>query len=363
MIPLLDASRGADFQALVNRFYDIPSVQGFALGIDPAYAVLVDRATGGRLPINKAVMSKYEPPGWKEFCAARRPGTGNSPIYVAIYVTGDPDTFRLSFLVPDSIPPGHEVLIEVRGRFAAVADHAQHRPLVGGVSVGNSNRNDGGTLGGFLKERGTNDPEILSCRHVLVDSTVQDVVQQATNHGGSSPADRVGRVSCVVPLNAGSGFTYSAPYNQVDAALAKVDTSKVAAKRDIRRLAAPVTSIQAVNGIALGDQVVFVGKESDDRDAFVFRFISRVKIDVRGTLYNFGDLFEIKSLKKLHHGSLAQAGDSGSWVVHEVDPANYEWYGLLVAVDASTPELATCCFGEFVIDELKAVSGSIYELY
>ena len=60
-------------------------------------------------------------------------------------------------------------------------------------------------------------------------------------------------------------FNFAAPYNKVHAALAKTNGT-VGILSAIRLLSHKVTGVASTSRIALGDQVVFVGKESDYRD-------------------------------------------------------------------------------------------------
>lgn len=359
MQPFLNASGGPAFVALVNSLYDIPHVHGFCLDVDPVYVSLVY----GQQPwkkLNEALEFGFIPAGWPEHCGARKLAANASPIRVVIYIKGDPTAFRSAQQIPISIAPGHEVLIEERGPFVGAADYSMHRPLVGGICVGNSGRNDDGTLGGFLKQQGTRDPELLSCHHVLVHSSAVDVLQRSKNHGGSALTEKVGTVSHVVPLKAATGFSYSSPYNKVDACLAKVDTSVAAVNGAIRLVTTMPTGTAPTASISLGDAIHFVGKESDRRDAHIVRFISRQKVLIDGNLYNFGDFFEIKSPLPI---SLAVKGDSGSWVLRNVASQASELCGLLFAIDSSVPDRAFCCFIESVINDLNTVSGATYELY
>jgi hypothetical protein len=363
MRPLIDVASQQDFQALVTRFYDISEVHGFALDIDLVYLALLQGQYGPGQSLNRALEKGIIPAGWAPHCSARHVSPNLSPIFVVIYISGDPDKFRSTWQVPNSISSGHEVRIEQRGPFVAAADYGRHRPLIGGISVGNSACASGGTLGGFLKQDGTADPEVLSCNHVLVDTAGVDIVQQSTDHGGHVPAELIGTLSYVVPITPPAGFAYASPYNKIDAGLAKVDVTTTTATSGIRKLTASVTSIASTHSIELGDPIVFVGKESDDQRGFVNRFISRLKVSMGTVLHNFGDVFEIKSTHKIYSGSFAQKGDSGSWVMREVDAENNELYGLLFAIDLSANEFATCCFVEYAVTELNRMASATYVPY
>lgn len=359
MKSLENAAGGADFIQLVNQLYDIPEVQGFALDIDPAYVALL-HGQKPKLPLNVAIERGERPAGWEQHCMARNLGRTTSPIRVIIYFSDDPAKLRQGQKLPNSIPPGHEVIIEQRGPFVAAADHAMHRPLVGGISVGNAARSDSGTLGGLLKQQGTSDPELLTCHHVLDDTRGADVLQRAIHDGGSLTTDLVGSISHNIPLKVRNGFGYSSNYNQVDACLAKIDTSLASVHSAIRLVGAAPTSIAAISSMSLGDSVVFVGKESDRQEAILTRFISRQKVEIDSIVHNFGDVFEIQAK---HPITLARRGDSGSWVLTDVSPQASQLCGLLFAIDTSMSQCAFCCFIEHVLTELNCASGATYELY
>jgi len=50
---------------------------------------------------------------------------------------------------------------------------------------------------------------------------------------------------------------------------------------------------------------VIVGKESDVQYARVQEFISRVKVDLNGTVYLFGDIFKNQTITNIVPGSLS----------------------------------------------------------
>jgi hypothetical protein len=185
------------------------------------------------------------------------------------------------------------------------------------------------------------------------------VVQHGVSDGGSAPADQVATNAYVVALKAPAGFSYTSPYNAVDAALAKLN-GVATANRVIRALAGPVKALATMADIQIDDEVVFVGKESDYSEARVCRFVARVKVLIRGTTYNFGDLFQIESRLPIYVGSLVKKGDSGSWVVRETNESSYELYGLLVAKDQKR---ALCCFIETVCAELAYLAGVSFDTY
>lgn len=367
MQAILNAVYGSpDFQNLVDRYYRDARVQGFALGVDPAYVALLNGQMPG-MPLNDALEKRIEPAGWKEHCAARHlpnlygmPPTPSvtSPIQVFMYITDNVHEFRQSERVPFALNDGFEVIIEHRGPFVGAADYRVHRPLIGGICVGNAGKTTGsGTLGGFLKRSGTSQPEMLSCHHVLVDPFNKNVMQRSPDHSGVFPAEVVGKVTHAVPLAPSTLFTYADPYYRVDACLAEVGGNP--ASSAIRMISVPPTSITKMPSIAPGDPVEFVGKESDLQTGFIVRIVAREKVNIGGADYNFGDFIEIGTSRS----TLAARGDSGSWILRNMSPTCNELCGMLFAIDVKHPDRASCCVMDFVIEELRNMTGHTYVLY
>lgn len=358
MRQLRSAANGSGVQGLVNALYDLPDVIGFALGVHGTFISLYHAEFGGEVSVENMLDQGKLPSRWEETCMGFGLPRNLSPIYVVVYVTTPPGAFFSQHQVPATVAPGYQVIVEQIDPFEQAADRSRHRPYIrGGISVGNAALLKGaGTLGGFFKQ-GTDNPLILSCTHVLENGAAADIIQQGAKDGGMLPADKVGLARWVVPLTPPTGFNFAAPYLKADATLAEVDPVCTPDRR-IRSLNADVTSITPLGAMSLGDEVVFVGKESDYAEARVYRFISRVKVVIRGVIYNFGDVFEIESRYPIYIGSLVQPGDSGSWVVREQANAgqiiSYDLYGLLFARNGKT---GLCCVGENVKAELERIAG------
>jgi hypothetical protein len=357
MRQLQNAANGTGVRGLVDLLYDQATVVGFGLGVHGHFIALYVTEVGGASNVEQMLAGGKIPPSWPTVCAAATLPATLSPIYVVVYVTVPPATFTAQNPVPQVIPPGHLVIVEQIDPFEEAADRTRHRPnLCGGISLGNSAQMGAGTLGGFFKNV-AGDPLILSCAHVIEDAATTDVIQQGTKDGGAMPYDLAGSTLWAAPLTPPTGFMFGSPYLKADAALANVDASCTAI-RTIRTLSGDVTAIAPLAGMSLGDDVVFVGKESDCAMGRVFRFIARAKVKIRGIVYNFGDIFEIESRYPIYIGSLVRPGDSGSWVIYE-KPAHpsgvqYDMYGLLFARNGKT---GLCCVAEDVKSELERVAG------
>jgi hypothetical protein len=359
MDALTNAANSQGVQGLINTFYDMAEVHGFALGVHGKFVSLFRGQFGRTFGINDILSDGRVPQGWAEACTSQGYVEALSPIYVVIYVTVNAKAFRISRNVPRTIPPNYAVFVQKKAPFEATSDRARHRPIRGGTSAASHSRsNHSGTIGGFLENPDTGEIYLHSCNHVLLNA-LDDVVQQSSGDGGAAPGDKVAVTSYVVPLAPPAGFSFSAPYNDVDSALAKVDHT-VGVSSTVRMLG-PVTSMAETSKLGLGDKVVFVGKESDSQDAYIHHRIARAKIKIDGTIYNFGDLFEIRPRRKLYFGSLCKPGDSGSWVVRETDHRANELCGQLIADNKK--KSALCCFIETVIAALEKEAKQTFRLY
>lgn len=358
MDSLVQASQGEAVAELINRYYEIPEVQGFALGVHGNFISLYRSQYGRSLSINEILKDGKTPTPWPGICKSAGFSSELSPIYVVIYMNMFLVDFQSKYEPPTTIGGDTVVLIEQIEPYHGLADRSRHRPqIMGGISVSNALAPAAGTLGGFVQDNSQIDTYALSCSHVLWDSAGSDVIQQGTSDGGSSPADVVGTASYNVPLQSGTGFSFGSPFNTVDAALAKI-SSGVTVSAAVRLLG-PIISTLDKNQLSLGDDVVFIGKESDSQDCRIFRYIARLKVNIQGALYNFGDVFEIESQLPIYVGSLSKDGDSGSWVVRDDGNKQDELCGLLFAGNTTGPNKnkAICCFIENVFSELESQTG------
>lgn len=349
MDALVQAARSGPVQALISDFYYLPEVSGIALGIHPKFVSLMRSATQHHLPVNEVLSSGKIPPGWEEYCKESGFGKPISPIHVEIWVTVPKAHAANRFKPPVTVGP-YAVFLRRVEPFIASADRSRRRPqIMGGISLGHASRADSGTLGSFCRDDKSGSVLILTCAHVLNAAGVtKDVVQQAVDDGGKAPKDTIGTVSYLVPLQAPLGWSANHPFNSVDAALAGVNNAATPSPA-IRHLGRPKHKLPR-SQVAIGDDIVFVGKESDYQEARVRTFIARAKIRVDGTDYSFGELFEIEPRIYTYWGSLSKGGDSGAWVVRESQGKKEELCGLLYAGNGKT---ALCGFSETIIADLE----------
>jgi hypothetical protein len=352
MDALRAAANSPGVQALINDFYHLDVVQGFALRVHGNYISMFRSEFDRSKSVNEILQDGRVPMDWSAVCQSAGYVSTLSPIYVLMYVSIDANVFRSTYPVPATVQPNYAVFVETVAPFIATANRGKHRPILGGISIGSvAKQRLSGTLGGLLTDESSTNAYILSCNHVLL-SPGDDVVQQGRGDRGRSPADTVAVTKYVVPLQ-------TAAVNSVDAALAEVDGGTAAT--GTVRLLGPIARMVSTSSVNLGDLVVFVGKESDRQDAYIHSFIARVKADIDGGRYDFGDIFEIRPRMPIYIGSLSQPGDSGSWVVRETGNVVDELCGLLFADNARGDSL--CCFIENVLKELETISGIKFRIY
>jgi hypothetical protein len=204
----------------------------------------------------------------------------------------------------------------------------QHRPLLGGVSVG-VNTTDAGTMGGILTDdNGTYYG--LTCAHVVgsqksveqpahIDkhaSAIGSVVHKQLpppfpSHARKVPADQAG---------------YAA---KVDAALIKFDPTS-SAKLEVLKMG-PVTKLLLLDDIEQDEELQLTGRTSDWQKvqrSSVSPFYN-VKNKTTGDEY----CFEYALIFREPSGAAAaRPGDSGAWLCREVGP-DYHWVGMVVGGD------------------------------
>ncbi len=117
----------------------------------------------------------------------------------------------------------NEVDVRYIGRIvmrAVPPDQRRRRPLRIGLSIGHY-RITAGTLGAFVKRRGSGEVRMLSNNHVFADQNRgragDAIIQPGAYDGGRDPRDRVGTLAEYHKIS-------KTRANRIDAALAKIDT-------------------------------------------------------------------------------------------------------------------------------------------
>src|SRR5262245_31714186 len=101
MRALINASNTPAVRDLIDSYYDIAAVQGFALGVHGDFISMYRNEFGKSFSVNEILDSRKIPKGWREACRQAQLPAALSPIYIVIYVTMPPDVFRSQYQVPN----------------------------------------------------------------------------------------------------------------------------------------------------------------------------------------------------------------------------------------------------------------------
>jgi hypothetical protein len=207
-----------------------------------------------------------------------------------------------------------EVEVRYIGRVAKRAltwHHQRNRPLRIGSSIGHF-RITAGTLGCFVRDRGTGAVLILSNNHVLADENRSregdNILQPGRLDDGQDPADKVGALFHFLKLRRGGG-------NRVDAAVAAVSDG---VEYDYHKL----TGLGKLAGagdefLDEGTVVAKVGRTTGTTRGQVTAF----EIDNLVIAYDIGNLrFDQQvEIESTEDGPFDRGGDSGSLILDETN--------------------------------------------
>jgi hypothetical protein len=184
----------------------------------------------------------------------------------------------------------------------------RNRPLRIGGSVGHF-KVTAGTLGGFVRRRGTKEPLILSNNHVLANEnrarTGDAILQPGNIDGGQPPEAAVGMLLRVVRLKKTGA-------NLVDCAVAAVDEGVKFNRSNLTGLG----KLAGVGDVLLDEvpDVAKVGRTTGTTRGRVTAFeLDNVLVNNGLGLIRFDDQIEIEGAEA---GPFSQGGDSGSLIVN-----------------------------------------------
>jgi hypothetical protein len=282
------------------------------------------------------------------------------------YVNGE-DTGRLSIVVfvsrkmpPDSIPDDQmlpsgleDVLVDVQETGFFQPQQVQGlgtlrlRPAVGGVSVSHRNGGSGTLATACIDDLAPGIPSayyLLSCAHVLalvnLSGLIGDpVIQPGGSDGGTFPADSIGTLTRVVPIQFPANPTQPQstwPTNFVDAAIATCRFRDV--NREVHWIGYPRTwTLSAIQALQVGSSLQKTGRTTGFTTGAVTALNATVIVGPYGTAGSAKFALQIVTT------SMATAGDSGSLV------CNSEGVGIGLLF-ASSP-------AQSVVNELLSVEG------
>ena len=205
----------------------------------------------------------------------------------------------------------------------------QHRPLLGGVSVG-VNSTDAGTMGGILSNA-QGKYYGLTCAHVT--GSVTKVEQPAQiDRKGSVIGDVVqAHLPAPFPSHARAVPAVQQQHAaKVDAALIEIYVGGPSPRLEVLKMG-KVTDLVALDDIAQGEELQLTGRTSDWQKvekSLVSPFYN-IKNKITGDEYCYEKAL---IFREPSGANAAQPGDSGAWICKEVG-TDYHWAGMVVGGD------------------------------
>jgi hypothetical protein len=288
---LLDSARGLK-DVLTNTLIAPlsaapPKAAGFALPAGPVAAVS---------PVQPSLALGISPHGSGDFriavrCQRRELLAGPEVEQIRKKAKGEVDLRYVGLITKQATPWGQQ----------------RHRPLKIGISVGHVEVT-AGTLGCFVRQKGGDDPLILSNNHVLANEnkgkTGNAILQAGKYDGGTVPDDRVAELTRMVRLK-------KTATNYVDAAVARLVEGIDCDPRAIRGLG-KLAGLGA-EFLDAGAEVAKLGRTTGLTRGRVTAFeMDNVVVELGLGLLRFDNQFEIEGLGE---GPFSQGGDSGSLIV------------------------------------------------
>jgi hypothetical protein len=295
---------------------------------------------------------KRRPHWWAQHCQAMGYPENAEPIIIRVVLkeggkavsTDLPRNFEGYAITYEFRPPNRAV-----GRYGwfgqILRRHGKHGKA---LSIGRTNPNTAGTLGGIL---GSADPQaryVVTCAHVLGPPGT-DVYQPGPYEGKKS--EFIGSVRhWTIPA---LGSTDDPCSEQATPNAARLDLAVAELTVDpssLRNLGtiATANTIRPIPAIRKNDRVTFTGKTRGRIDAKVGLLTLWDQIEFADGVRCFGRVFELKlPTREYVREELASPGDSGSWVVFQVGDL-VVWYGMVISCDGGQ---AYACFADYILEE------------
>ena len=244
---------------------------------------------------------------------------------ICLYPRGGADRGQAPFFRGEGFAIRYEVRPVAR-LYASPKD--QHRPVLGGVSVG-VNSTEAGTMGGILK--GSSGKYYgVTCAHVVGQARDVDQPAQIDNAGGVIGAVVESQLPPAYPSYAKKIAANQQWYaSKVDVALVEIQGATTA-KLEVLKMGR-ITALVSLADIEQDEEMQLTGRSSDWQ---------KVQRACRSPYYNVtnkitGDEYCYENplvFREPSGAAAAQPGDSGSWLCKEVGAA-YHWAAMLVAGD------------------------------
>jgi hypothetical protein len=303
--------------------------------------------------------TSYRPADWQSHCEAMGYQSESEPFIIRVIVT-KPDVIhpglpRQFQTLPIRYEPRQEcrALVEFGSVLRLIRNVAGASRNLRAVSVGRSDPNTAGTMGGVPKCVDTSGLYIVSCAHVLGDFVNTEVQSPGPYEGRHSR--QIGRVVCA-----------QLPPRKLAFQRCNIDAAPNAARLDCAIAALDSTGTEWLNSLGLqpvhhtrraaqmdrSDPVFFVGKESGRVDATLGGVTIWDTIQFADGPRCFSRIFEMRYPRHEYVNSpLAKPGDSGAWVFSEIDNL-LSWDGMLIAGDEKS---AYGCFSEAILNENRGI--------
>lgn len=293
------------------------------------------------------------PSWWERHCHAMNYPEGADPVIIRVILnetekaTDLPRSFNQYPIVYEVRPPNRAV-----GTFDRIAELISgDRERGKALSIGRAHPNTAGTLGGML---GGADPRIrylVTCTHVLGPPGT-DVYQPGPFEGRKS--EFVGSVRHWSIPNPGAPHAPCSEQVTPNAARIDLAVAELSVDADSLRKVGRVTipnAVRPIPAIRKNDRVTFTGKTRGRVDAKVGALTLWDQVEFPDGFRCFGRLFELKSPTRDYvREDLASPGDSGSWVVFQVDNLTV-WYGMVISCDGGQ---AYACFADYILEECNS---------
>jgi hypothetical protein len=210
-----------------------------------------------------------------------------------------------------------------------VSSKGQHRPLLGGISIG-VNASEAGTMGGILTDRGGKFYGV-TCAHVAPSG--KDVEQPARIDRKGSVIGKVAEAQLPSPFPSYARKIEDDQQkyaSKVDVALIEIDPAAASAKLEVLKMG-KVTSLVALDDIEQDEELELTGRASDWQK--VQRSSLSPYYNVKNTMTGNEYCFEnVLVFREPSGGAAARPGDSGGWICKEVG-TDYHWAALVVGGD------------------------------
>ncbi|WP_196140842.1 hypothetical protein [Aliikangiella sp. G2MR2-5] len=207
--------------------------------------------------------------------------------------------------------------------------------------VGNAVNPRNGSAGGFLADHNSGDTYVVSCAHVL-GKVGDDVYFQTNKIGDVKFREFPDALNSHEKCNAANQCDAS----DIDLAVAKLSSVDASFHSRINI----IHTSRDIQDISPRENVYFIGSRSGYTEAKIGSACLMQEFHLGQKRYCFKNLFEIIPRNHTYlNKKLAEPGDSGSWVISEINGTT-SWDGLLIG---GLQGHAYCCFAEKIFETLN----------